>query len=99
MAMRLSELQCREVICMGSGTRLGFVSDVVIGIPEGEVCSLVVPGQGRMMGLIACREEYIIPWNCIRKIGPDIVLVDIKPDECRMPRSRWNGREKGCCTV
>lgn len=85
MAMKFSELQCKEVICVGSGQRLGFVSDVLIDVPEGTVCSLVVPGLGKPLGLWH-RDDYIIPWNCIRKIGPDIVLVETKPNECRVPR-------------
>ena len=33
-------------------------------------------------------DDYIIPWNCIKKVGPDIVLVDTKPNACRVPRKR-----------
>lgn len=85
MSMKFTDLQCREVICVGSGQRLGFVGDVIIDIPDGNICSLVVPGPGRAMGFLH-REDYIIPWNCIRKIGPDIVLVETKPEDCRVPR-------------
>jgi len=86
MSIKFTELQCKEVICLGNGQRLGFVTDVQIEIPEGNVCSIVVPGPSRLMGVLGRHEDYIIPWNCIRKIGPDIVLVDTKPDECRVPR-------------
>ena len=37
MTMRFTELQCKEVICVGSGTRLGFVEDVIVEVPEGNV--------------------------------------------------------------
>ena len=40
------------------------------------------------MGVLGCREDFIIPWGAIRRIGPDIVLVDTKPDDCRVPRPR-----------
>ena len=88
MSIKFTQLQCKEVICIANGQRLGFVSDVRVEIPEGNVCAIVVPGPCRFGGLGARHDDYVIPWNCIKKIGPDIVLVDTKPDECRVPRSR-----------
>ena len=88
MTMRFTELQCKEVICVGSGTRLGFVEDVIVEVPEGNVCSLVVPPQSKALGVLPCREEYVIPWSCVKKVGPDIILVDIKPCDCRVPRPK-----------
>ena len=88
MAVRFSQLQCKEVICLGDGRRLGFITDVELSVPEGEVLAIVVPGPCKWMGLAGRNEDYCIPWRCIRRVGPDIVLVDIKPDECRVPRPR-----------
>ena len=89
MALTVTQLRCKEVICLETGQRLGYVSDAVIRLPEGEVAALVVPGPCRFFGVAGRRDDYIIPWNCIRKIGPDIVLVDIKHDECRFPRHKF----------
>ena len=88
MATKISQLQCKEVICVSSGQRLGFIADVEVEIPEGKVCALIVPGPCRMMGLGPSRHDYCIPWNCIRRIGPDIVLVDANPEECRINRPK-----------
>ena len=85
MSMRFTDLQCKEVICVNDGRRLGFISDVHIQIPEGNVMAVVVPGPCRMLGLMGRSDDYVIPWKCIRRIGPDIVLVDAKPEECRVP--------------
>ena len=92
MALKFSDLQCKEVICIQTGQRLGFVSDVLVELPQGTVQAIVVPGPGRFWGLVPSREDYILPWNCIQKIGPDIVLVDVKPDQCRAPRPCPRGR-------
>ena len=86
MSMKFTDLQCREVICVSNGQRLGFVSDILVEIPEGQVCAIVVPGPCRFVGCFGRHEDYVIPWNCIRKIGPDIVLVDTRPEDCRVPR-------------
>ena len=87
MSVKFTDLQCREVICIGSGQRLGFIADIQMDILQGTVCAIVVPGPCRFFGVLGRRDDYIIPWNCIKKIGPDIVLVDTKPNECRFPRS------------
>ena len=88
MSMKFTQLQCKEVICVADGRRLGFVTDVLVEIPEGNICAIVVPGPCRILGTFGRSDDYIIPWNCIRRIGPDIVLVDTKPDDCRVPRHR-----------
>ena len=88
MAIRFTSLQCKEVICVSDGRRLGFISDVQVDVPEGRVCAIVVPCPCRFFGIVGRTEDFIIPWNCIKRIGPDIVLVDTKPDDCRAPRRR-----------
>ena len=42
-------------------------------------------------GVTGRHEDFIIPWSCIKKIGPDIVLVDAKPNDCRVPRKKLLG--------
>ena len=88
MSMKFSDLQSREVICIGSGQRLGFISDVRIELPQGNICAIVVPGPCRFFGVAGRREDYVIPWSCIRRIGPDVVLVDVKPGQYRVPRPK-----------
>ena len=88
MSIKFTDLQCREVICISDGRRLGFVADVQIELPEGKICAIVVPGPCRYLGVAGRSDDYIIPWNCICRIGPDIVLVDTNPDDCRVRRRR-----------
>lgn len=88
MGVRFAELQCKEVICVNDGRRLGFISDVLVEVPEGQVLAVVVPGPCRLFGVLGRHDDFVIPWKCIRRIGPDIVLVDVKIDECRVPRGK-----------
>ena len=85
---KFTDLHCKEVICVCDGRRLGFVSDARLDLPEGRITALIVPGPCRHLGLFGRREEYVIPFHCIRRIGPDIILVDVQPDECRVPRGK-----------
>ena len=88
MSAKFTELSCKEVICVCDGRRLGFVSDVIIELPEGQIVAIVIPGPCRFFGLWGRKDDFVIPWHCIRRIGPDIVLVDVKPDECRVLRPK-----------
>ena len=92
MSMKFTELQCKEVICVATGQRLGFIADVQVEIPEGNVRAIVVPCPCKGLGLVGKREDYIIPWSCLRRIGPGIVLVDTEPGQCRCPRPRMGQR-------
>ena len=93
MEIRLRELECKEVVCISDGSRLGYVCDVIIDVPEGCVRAIVVPGKGKMGGLMGCSDEFVIPWSCICRIGGDIILVDAKLSDCRCPRRKpkWFG--------
>ena len=88
MSIKFTELARKEVICISNGQRLGFVAEVCVELPEGRVCAIVVPGPCRILGIAGRSDDYLIPWEAVRKIGPDIVLVDVRPDECRVPRRK-----------
>ena len=88
MSAKFTDLHCKEVICISDGRRLGLVGDVIIRLPGGEVDAIVVPGRCKLGGFGPPRDDFVIPWKSICRIGPDIVLVDIKPEECRVLRSR-----------
>ena len=90
MVCKFSELLCKEVICVSDGRRLGFVTDCRIDLPEGHILAIVVPGRCRGFGLCPPKEDFVIPWCNICRIGPDIVLVDIDLDNCRV----WRGRPR-----
>ncbi len=76
MQCRMSDLRRKEVINVCDGCRLGYVSDLDLRIPEGQVCALIVYGPGRFFGLFGRGEEFYIPCDCIQKIGSDIILID-----------------------
>jgi YlmC/YmxH family sporulation protein len=90
MGIRITQLHCKEVICISDGRRLGYITDVEIDISCGKVLAIVVPGPCRILGVCGRADDYVIAWDKICKIGPDIVLVDIKPDDCRFPRHKFN---------
>ena len=93
MQCRMRDLRCKEVINISDGCRLGFVSDVDIRVPEGQVIAIVVNGPWRFFGLFGRGEEFYIPWECIQRIGDDIILID-KPFQRREPTQERKRRRK-----
>ena len=83
---RVYELGSREVIDIESGTRLGYVGDVEIVTESGMVRSIVIPGRLRLFGLLGREEDFVIPWQAVRRFGEDIILVEhvaLKPQKNR----------------
>lgn len=75
--LRISDLRAREVINVIDGRRLGFIGDLDIDLESGRVRAIVVPGQGKLLGLFGRDNDVYIPWDKIVKIGEDVILVDI----------------------
>lgn len=80
--LRLCELKEKEVINICNCKRLGFVSDIIFEEKCGKIIALIVPGPPKLWGMFCKDMEYIIGWNQIRQIGPDIILVEIDEEEC-----------------
>ena len=93
MLNRFTQLRRKEVINLCDGCRLGCVGDVEIKLPEGEVRALIVFGPCRFFGLFGRGEEFYIPWECIQRIGDDIILID-KPFQRRDPRLERKRRKR-----
>ena len=94
MQCRMRDLRCKEVINIRDGCRLGCVGDLEVRIPEGQVTAIIVNGPPRFFGLFGRGEEYYIPWECIQRIGDDIILVD-KPFPRRDPDLRPKPPRRG----
>ena len=93
MQCRIRDLRCKEVINICDGSRLGCVADVEVRFPEGQVCAVIVYGPCRFFGLFGRGEEFYIPWDCIQRIGDDIILID-KPFQRRDPSLEQKRRRK-----
>ena len=73
--MRYSDLAGKEIIDIDEGVRIGVISetDLVVDCVEGCIRSIIIPTRGRFWG----RRELVIPWSGIRKIGVDLIIVDM----------------------
>ena len=88
MVERLSEIRCKEVINVADGCRLGYAEDFELDLQNGRLLCILVPGPCRFLGLFGRDSDYAIPWPAIKKIGGDIILVDVIRDKICRPRTK-----------
>ncbi len=75
---RIGELKSKEVINLVDGRRLGFVKDIEFSLETGRLVSIILPGPWSLFKAFSGEAELVIPWRDVRKIGEEIILVDIK---------------------
>ena len=66
----------KEVVSIFDGAKLGWVCDVELDTASASMTALVIYGRPKLFGLLGREEDIVIPWDKIRLIGDDTVLVD-----------------------
>lgn len=75
--MTFSELRAKEVINICDGRRLGRASDICLD-ESARAIALILPGEtGWRFPGKSRREDVIVPWDRIRRIGDDVILVEV----------------------
>ena len=92
--MRFSELRDKEIINICDGRRLGYVCDAELKM-SGEggaaaLTALIVPGPARFFGLFGREPDFLIPMECVTRMGMDIILVEVKGDYRRGKKAKKN---------
>ena len=86
-----SDLRYKEVIDVHSGLRLGYVCDAELDHKEGRLTALITPGRTKLFGLMGREDDYVLPWECIVRLGSDILLVELQGECPRRKRpKRWS---------
>ncbi len=67
----------KEVINITDGKRLGFVQDVTADLESGIITSIIVPGNNKLLNIFSSNNDIVIPWQNIKCIGDDVILVEI----------------------
>ena len=74
--MRLSELQNKTVINVIDGKNIGSIIDLEIN-DDGTASGLIVEKYKFLISSFSSKKEIIIKWDQIKKIGEDVILVNI----------------------
>lgn len=67
----------KEVINITDAKKLGYVQDVTADLKTGVITSIIVPGNNKMFNIFNNNNEIVIPWEKIKCIGDEIILVEI----------------------
>jgi len=74
---------------MHSGERYGYVNDVLIDWKSGHITALLMPNSiVNIWNFIRRREERIIPWEFVKQIGEEVILVDREPERRELKREK-----------
>lgn len=75
--MRLSELSGKEIVDMKRAERLGVLGQTDLEISEtGQITALIIPSV-KWFGFKRNGSEIRVPWKHIKKIGTDMIIIDI----------------------
>ena len=55
----------------------GYVQDVCADLQSGNITSIIVPGSNKIFSVFAGTNDIVIPWQQIKCIGDDVILVEI----------------------
>ncbi len=77
--MRLSAIGGKEIINLYDGSSLGLISesDLLINKRTGRIHSLLIPENRGFLGLFSNNSLIEIPWESIKKIGSDMIIIDM----------------------
>jgi len=79
MELSFCELRAKEVVNMCDGRKLGNIIDLIFDSTCARITGLVVPCEKSFLNIFKNNNDIFIPYKCIRKIGTDIILVELTP--------------------
>ncbi|AZO95102.1 YlmC/YmxH family sporulation protein [Iocasia frigidifontis] len=79
--LKNSELKMKDVIDVKNGKKLGYIDDVDIELEQGRIRAFIIPSHNnKILSFFSKKQDLIINWNEIKKIGEDVILVELKDD-------------------
>lgn len=88
--MTLHDLSEKDVIQIKTGENLGRIDDVIFDEGTARLQSVVLRGRSHLFGLMGYDADLIIPWEALKNIGTDVIMVDAEP----LPVQRRAGRRQ-----
>ncbi len=84
--MRLNDLVGKEMVNIFDGMRMGTVgeSDMLVDSATGRIVSIILPNRGNVLNFWAERQKLVIPWEAVKKIGREVIVVDLDQTHMRL---------------
>lgn len=93
MACNTNSLSRKIVISVCDARKLGHICNYEVDLCDGKITAIFVPIDTGFFGL-GKTQEMRIPWDKIKKIGEDAILVEAPPpvSDCHQPprqKRKW----------
>ncbi|MDR1701432.1 MAG: YlmC/YmxH family sporulation protein [Sporomusaceae bacterium] len=91
--MRISDFSGKEIIDISDGARLGVIEECELVLDEktGKISGIILPKRKHFFDFRTSAQHILIPWQTIKRIGDDIVIIDLGEQTTRTGRlSRWD---------
>ncbi|QGT99701.1 YlmC [Candidatus Syntrophocurvum alkaliphilum] len=75
--VKISDIRNREIINILDGKKLGNIIDIELDLENGRILAFILPGRMRGFSIFSKREEVVVPWDKIIRIGRDVILVEV----------------------
>ena len=70
------ELRTKEIVNCIDGRKLGRIIDLIFNAASGKVKGIIAPYCRK--GFFSKSQDIYIPWNCVKKIGEDVIIVEVQ---------------------
>ena len=90
------ELKSKQVINTVDGKCLGHISDIIFDVSCAKALGFIVPELGGgFFNLFKGCKDIFIPFDCVCKIGVDVILVELYVNEDKGAKKK-DKRENSC---
>lgn len=78
--MTLKQLRKKDVIRLSTGDNLGRADDLQFDERRADITEVILYGRPKWFGFAGRQPDLVIPWSGIKKIGNDVIMVEL-PEE------------------
>lgn len=75
--MKLSELQRKNIINIRNGKIVGKIVDVEVDTNSGLLIKLIIEKAHLVRNIFSSEEDITIKFTQIKKLGEDVILIDL----------------------
>ena len=75
--MKLSELQKKDIVNIKDGKKIGKIVDVYFDESSGYMIKFVIEKTHFVRNIFSNTDEIVIKFSQIKKMGEDVILIDI----------------------
>ncbi len=78
--MRLTELQGKDIVNINDGKLIGKIIDLTLN-DNGVLEDLIIEKSKFFVSLFSNKNEIKVNWKQIKKIGDDVILIELNTSE------------------